>query len=213
MSKELNLYQRLNNVMKEVTTVFKGSEVSLGGSRSYKAVSHDDVTSLIHLPLANAGIFVEISTVESKITPFETKSEYQGREQIKTSYLAEVWVEATFVNVDKPDERFKVKKYAYALDSGDKAIGKAESMAVKYIFLKNLMLESTDEEESRDFEKNNKIVNKVDSSVKAAPQKTAEKPITPSTQTNSVPPVVNSALSPSRGSFRKNPAAAATEEL
>jgi Ca2+-dependent lipid-binding protein len=208
----MNLYQRLNKVMKEVTTVFKGSEVSMGGNRSYKAVSHDDVTSLIHLPLANAGVFVEISTTDSKITPIETKSEYQGREQIKISYLAEVWVQATFVNVDKPEERFSVKKYAYALDSGDKAIGKAESMAVKYIFLKNLMLESTDEEESREFERTNKLLSKADNANKPAQASVAAQPASAPTSTAPAKTAVAQATA-SRGSFRKNAAVAASEEL
>ena len=39
------------------------------------------------------------------------------------------------------------------MDNGDKAAGKALSMAVKNILLKNFMLESCDDEESRDNEK------------------------------------------------------------
>ena len=53
-----------------------------------------------------------------------------------------------------PEEREVCKSFAYAFDSGDKAVGKAESMAVKYVFLKNFVLESTDNEESRDHENN-----------------------------------------------------------
>jgi len=179
-----NLYQRLNAVMSEVTSVFKGTEVSMGGNRSYSAVSHDDVTKLIHMPLVKHGLFVEIDILDSKLTPMETVSEYQGKSQTKTSYLAEVTVQATFVNIDNPDERFAVKGYAYALDSSDKAVGKAASMAVKYIYLKNLLLESTDEEESRDFEKNHKPV--------SAPQQRQADPAP--------------AASANRGSFRKNAA-------
>lgn len=185
-NKDLNIYQRLNSVMKNITTVFKGSEVNVSASRSYTAVSHDDVTALIHKPFADAGIFVEIDTTEAKVTPFEVRKEYNGKEQVNTNYLAEVKVKATFVNIDKPDERFSVSKYAYALDTSDKAVGKAESMAVKYIFLKNLLLESTDDEESRDYEK------------QAA--KSVSKPVLVETKTNDKPAQENA----SRGSFRRN---------
>lgn len=188
-----NLYQRLNSLMADVTSVFKGTEVSMGGGRGYSAVSHDDVTKLIHMPLVNNGIFVELGVISSKLSPLETVSEYNGKQQIKTSYLAEVTVKATFVNVDKPEERFSVESYAYALDASDKAVGKAMSMATKYIYLKNLLLESTDEEEQRTFEKDNKPV-----------AKPVEKPITLTTQTNNVPPQVASTVN--RGSFRKNAA-------
>lgn len=176
--------------MADVTSVFKGTEVSMGGGRGYSAVSHDDVTRLIHMPLVNNGIFVELGVISSKLTPIETSSEYQGKQQIKTSYLAEVTIRATFVNVDKPEERFSVDSYAYALDSSDKAVGKAMSMATKYIYLKNLLLESTDEEEQRTFEKEHKPA-----------------PKTPAPQLAANPPKeLPQASAANRGSFRKNPA-------
>jgi hypothetical protein len=155
------------------------------------------------MPLVNNGIFVELGVISSKLSPLETISEYQGKQQIKTSYLAEVTVRATFVNVDKPEERFSVDSYAYALDSSDKAVGKAMSMATKYIYLKNLLLESTDEEEQRHFEKEHKPI-------AAAPNKA---PTIPSVDKNKVPQAsqeasaANSAVA-NRGSFRKNPATA-----
>lgn len=199
MNNNLNLYQRLNNVMKEVTTVFKGTEVSMGGNRSYSAVSHDDVTRLIHLPLVNNGIFVEIDIVDSKLKTFETISEYQGKSQTKISYLAEVTVQATFVNIDDPSQKFSVKSYAYAIDSSDKAVGKAESMAVKYIYLKNLLLESTDEEESRDYEIGNKQPKPAPSSAKQEQKELASPAKEPAAITG--------------GGFRKNKVAAVQEEL
>jgi hypothetical protein len=180
--------------MADVTSVFKGTEVSMGGGRGYSAVSHDDVTKLIHMPLVNNGIFVELGVISSKLSPLETVSEYNGKQQIKTSYLAEVTVRATFVNVDKPEERFSVDSYAYALDSSDKAVGKAMSMATKYIYLKNLLLESTDEEEQRHFEKEHK----------PAPAKPLEAPRPQAAAAK--PAEVPQASSVNRGSFRKNPA-------
>jgi hypothetical protein len=185
--------------MADVTSVFKGTEVSMGGGRGYSAVSHDDVTKLIHMPLVNNGIFVELGVISSKLSPLETISEYQGRQQVKTSYLAEVTVRATFVNVDKPDERFSVDSYAYALDSSDKAVGKAMSMATKYIYLKNLLLESTDEEEQRTFEKEHKPT----ASQKASPTPSA--PVTNNVAKLEEKPVEVAPVA-SRGSFRKNPA-------
>ena len=187
--------------MADVTSVFKGTEVSMGGGRGYSAVSHDDVTKLIHMPLVNNGIFVELGVISSKLSPLETISEYQGKQQIKTSYLAEVTVRATFVNVDKPEERFSVDSYAYALDSSDKAVGKAMSMATKYIYLKNLLLESTDEEEQRHFEKEHKPAPKPANVLTATVKAVGE----------AVPSEVKAspaASTANRGSFRKNPAVA-----
>jgi tRNA U38,U39,U40 pseudouridine synthase TruA len=152
--KELgNIFQRINKVMQEVTTVNKGTTVSITSSNSYKAVSHDDVTGLLHKPITDAGI-VALPNMEScELEEYVTESEYQGRVTKKIGYRVKVWASVTFFNIDKPEEKVETKCYAYALDSGDKATGKAYSMAVKYCYLKTFMLESQDEEESRDNEK------------------------------------------------------------
>lgn len=200
-----NIYQRLNAVMSDVTSVFKGTEVSMGGNRSYSAVSHDDVTKLVHMPLVKNGIFVEVDVIETKLSTIESVSEYQGKQQTKTSYLAEVTVQCNFVNIDDPKDRFSVKSFAYALDTSDKAVGKAQSMAVKYIYLKNLLLESTDEEESREYERNVRVAPKAEVSVQSTTA--VNRPVAAEKAA-----VVNGTPA-SRGSFRKNPAPATTEEL
>lgn len=144
-----NLYQRINDIQKKVVSVHKGSRVEVVKGKYYSAVSHDDIAALLHLPMAEAGISVEVDMIECSIEPIAKESIYNGQKEIKYSYLAKVKMAVTFVNSDDPKERFTVNSYGYAFDSGDKAIGKAESMAVKYVYLKNFNLESTDDEESR----------------------------------------------------------------
>lgn len=144
-----NLYQKMTDIMKEVDTVFKGANISMGNGRSYSAVTHDDVTSLLHKPLANHGIWTKVSIEKVELTTRDKPNKYGDT---SVEYRADVWVEVTFINADKPEEREVCKGFAYAFDSSDKAVGKAESMAVKYIYLKNFTLESTDNEESRDHE-------------------------------------------------------------
>ena len=136
-------------IMKEVETVFKGANISMGNGRSYSAVNHDDVARLLHRPLAEHGIITKVSVEKVELVGREKTNKYGDT---ALEYRADVWVEVTFINADKPEEREVCKSFAYAFDSGDKAVGKAESMAVKYVFLKNFVLESTDNEESRDHE-------------------------------------------------------------
>lgn len=153
ITKEYNLYQRINKVMQTVTTVTKGTTVSITQNNSYKAVSHDDVTALLHGPITDAGLVAIPTLTDVALETVAKKTEYNGKITETVSYLVKVWAEVEFINIDKPEERHTVKCYAYALDSGDKAVGKAFSMAVKYVYLKTFMLESSDEEESRDYEK------------------------------------------------------------
>lgn len=146
-----NLYQKMTSIMKEVETVFKGANISMGNGRSYSAVNHDDVARLLHKPLAENGIITKVSVEKVELSSREKTNKYGDT---SPEYRADVWVEVTFINADNPTEREVCKSFAYAFDSGDKAVGKAESMAVKYVFLKNFVLESTDNEESRDHENN-----------------------------------------------------------
>lgn len=144
-----NLYQKMASIMKEVETVFKGASISMGNGRSYSAVNHDDVARLLHKPLAEQGIITKVSVERVDISSRDKVNKYGDT---TLEYRADVWVDVTFINADNPSEREVCKSFAYAFDSGDKAVGKAESMAVKYVFLKNFVLESTDNEESRDHE-------------------------------------------------------------
>jgi hypothetical protein len=173
-----NLYQKMSDIMKDVETVFKGANISMGNGRSYSAVNHDDVARLLHKPLADAGIITKVSVERVDISSREKTNKYGDT---APEYRADVWVEVTFINADKPEEREVCKSFAYAFDSGDKAVGKAESMAVKYVFLKNFVLESTDNEESREHEINTKpapkknlaeeIKTKAEAKVEAKPEK------------------------------------------
>lgn len=157
MSKDLNLFQRINLVMKSVSSVHKGSTVEMGGGRSYSAVNHDDVTALLHGPITAAGIVAMPDMSDFTLEALESKSEYQGKVTTKVSYLAKIQASVTFINIDKPEEKITTKCYSYAMDSSDKAMGKAYSMALKYCYLKTFMLESLDEEESREYEKGYKL--------------------------------------------------------
>jgi len=158
MSKDLNLFQRINLVMKSVNSVHKGSTVEMGGGRSYTAVNHDDVTSLLHGPITAAGIVAMPDMADFTLETLETKSEYQGKVTSKVSYLAKIQASVTFINIDRPEDKITTKCYSYAMDSSDKAMGKAYSMALKYCYLKTFMLESLDEEESRAYESQSREV-------------------------------------------------------
>lgn len=151
MVNQKNLYQKMQAIMREVDTVFKGASINMGNGRSYSAVNHDDVARLLHKPLAEQGIITKVSVTKVDISYRDKTNKYGDT---SPEYRADVWVTVTFINADKPEEREVCESFAYAFDSGDKAVGKAQSMAVKYVFLKNFVLESTDNEESRDHETN-----------------------------------------------------------
>jgi len=148
-----NLQMKMINIMARVNSVFKGATVSTGkNSKAYKAVSHDDVAALIHPELVKEKIWCKVNVDNCELVRNEREMKDAEGTYFKVDYLARVWLTVSFVNAENPTEREECKSFAYAIDNSDKAVGKAVSMATKYVYLKNFTLESTDEEEQRTVE-------------------------------------------------------------
>lgn len=144
-----SLAEKMVNIMSRVDSVFKGARIEITQSRSYNAVSHDDIAALIHPELVQEKIWTKVTVKSCDVERIAViKKGSQGSYET-VEYLAKAWVTVSFINAENPQDREDVDSFAYAIDSGDKATGKALSMAVKYVYLKNFTLESTDEEEAR----------------------------------------------------------------
>jgi len=130
---ELNIYQRINAVMKEKIYVKKGSAGQGTG------VGYDDLISVLSPLLVKNGIVVTA----------EKEGESSSRENKKGSYIYQSDYIIHYVNIDKPEDRFSTRVEAHAMDSGDKAPGKAITYATKTSMLKVFSVESGDNEESR----------------------------------------------------------------
>lgn len=133
-----NIYQRLNQVMKEVEYIQKSEKTV---NNSYRFVSHDQVTAKLHMPFVKAGIVVIPSVLEMK----------------QDGNRSEIKLQVEFINIDDPKDRITTIHYGHGIDGGgtnkdgklipvgDKGIGKAISYAFKYAMLKTLMLETGDD--------------------------------------------------------------------
>lgn len=143
-----NIYQKIIKVYNEVESVQKNAEVSVTQNSSYMAVTHDAVTKALHKPLAKAGIVIRPTQKSCVISTHEKQDKYKP-ELKNIIYRADVVASIDFINAENPTEILTSEATAYALDSGDKAVSKAYSMAIKMILLKTFMLESMDEEEAR----------------------------------------------------------------
>lgn len=141
---ELNIYQRINAVMKDVSYVQKDRAVS-GGGANYKAVTHDQAVSVIRASLVNHGIVIE---------PVQRSGEFLQMRDLNLPQPVKMglysgFYDVHFVNIDKPEERTTISVEAHANDNGDKAPGKAMTYAVKTAILKQFTLETGEDDESR----------------------------------------------------------------
>jgi hypothetical protein len=125
---EKNIYQRLHEVMKEVSYVQKGDKQVNG---QYRFVSHDAVTGKIRPALLTHGVL----------------SIPQNMKHVKDGNMTIIEMDIRFVNIDKPEDFIDVPSVGYGIDSQDKGVGKAISYAVKYGLLKALSLETGDDPE------------------------------------------------------------------
>jgi len=128
MEKKLNIYQKINAVMKEVKVIQKESKKVNG---QYTFVSHDAVTGALHMPMAEHGIVMIPTIVELTQDGNRTVAK----------------MDISFVNADDPADRIVVQYFGYGIDPSDKGIGKAVSYAVKYALLKQFCLETGDDVE------------------------------------------------------------------
>lgn len=145
-----NIYQRVNEIRKEVHYVRKDKKVGEGG---YLAVTHDAVTALTRESLIKHGVSLIPSLISSAVNPTGTTTA-KGIPFIR--YEAKYRFDV--VNCDEPQDRFQLEIESHAIDQGDKAPGKALSYAKKYVVLKLLEIESGEEEEERDFQKAGKML-------------------------------------------------------
>ena len=139
METSKNIYQRIAAVMAEIGYIQKDRNVSTGGG-SYKAVSHDTVVATLRPFIIKHGIQPTISMIEGA---FDDAKEGSKQRLFRATFVV------AFVNCDKPEESVSMVVPAHALDSGDKAPGKAISYAFKYAMLKTFCLETGEDEESR----------------------------------------------------------------
>lgn len=140
---DLNIYQRINAVMKENIYLKKGSAGQGTG------VQYDELIAILAPFLVKHGIVV---------TP-EKVGDSRSRETKKGTYIFESDFNISYINIDKPEDRLVTLVESHSMDSGDKAPGKAITYATKISMLKVFSIESGDAEESRTSDLDFEVIN------------------------------------------------------
>ena len=130
IAKGLNVYQKINRIMQEVSYIHKDAKITLQRG-SYKGVRYDVLIGKIRQYFCDEGVIVVPSIFGTEVEGNRTKMK----------------VMTLFINADDPEDRFSIDTYSHSDDNTDKGPGKAYTYAVKMALLKVLMLESGDNEE------------------------------------------------------------------
>lgn len=135
----LNIYQRINAVMKDCEYLQKKD------AQQGKGIKYDEVIAMLREHLIKHGIVMVINQ-----SSMECLAGVEGTKQ----KVCQGHYEMELVNIDKPDEKVKHSVFAQGMDGGDKGPGKAHTYAMKLMLVKGFALETGEDEESR-AEKNN----------------------------------------------------------
>lgn len=119
----MNIYEKILNIMKDVTYLSKDDKVSFGNTR-YMALSEEKVTTLMHNKLVEQGLVV-----------FPIDMTWERRDNI-----THVDVIYRIVNVDDPKEYIQVVSCGDGADTQDKGSGKAMTYAYKYMWLRTFAI-------------------------------------------------------------------------
>jgi len=138
----VNIYQRINAVMKDVNYVQKDAQVS-GGGQNYSAVTHDQVVSMVRGAMVKHGVVCYPEQIKGEMLIMR-----DVQKDIKMHLYAGEY-KIHFVGIDEGDE-VAVIVQAHANDNGDKAPGKCLTYAVKSAILKVFNLETGVNDESRE---------------------------------------------------------------
>lgn len=131
----MNLYQKINEVKKEVKVLSKDAETS--GKRAYSYVSGSQILRTIKNKMEELGLlFLPVETKSRSWTTFNyTNSSGEG----KTDFIVEGTVSYEWIDTDDPNERQRVDFDYYGQQNDiSKAFGSALTYSERYLLLKSL---------------------------------------------------------------------------
>ena len=125
------LAKKLLNVMKNCRSLTYDSD---NGEVGYKYVSAAKVNAAVNAALVENGI---VTCATSKVKSCVEVERDNGKE-----FLATVEVEIRLIDTDS-EEFFMIRGVGQGIDAGDKAVAKAQTMAVKYAWKNSLLIADT----------------------------------------------------------------------
>lgn len=153
--KGMNIFQRVAAITEELGVVAKNLSIKAGGN-SYKAVGERDIIDAVKPLEGKYRVYsypsdreiLESETLESE------RTYNNGNTNKTTTFFTRVKTTYTFVNIDRPDERFTTIVFSEGIDPGDKGSGKAMTYADKYALMKAYKISTGDDPDQNPSEEN-----------------------------------------------------------
>lgn len=128
----MNIYQKINEVMKAIEYLTKDDKVEFGTTK-YKAISEEKVTTAVRKELVKQGIVI-----------LPINQEAENKELIRTeksvNMLSSVHVRYRIQNIDDVNDFVEVESNGTGVDTQDKGVGKAMTYSYKYMLLRTFAI-------------------------------------------------------------------------
>ena len=128
----MNIYQKINEVMKNIEYLTKDDKVEFGTTK-YKAISEEKVTTAVREQLVKQGIVI-----------LPRSQEAENKELIRTeksvNMLTSVHTKYRIQNIDDVNDYIEVESNGSGVDTQDKGVGKAMTYAYKYMLLRTFAI-------------------------------------------------------------------------
>ena len=137
MNNTMNVFQRMNAVMSEVSYLMKDGTVETGGGKSYRAITDAKVRRAINPALVKYGLVIVPISVRSKREDERVLAydRYQKKEIERINRVTTIEASYRIQNIDDKDDFIVVEGAGTGVDTQDKGIGKAQTYAYKYMIL------------------------------------------------------------------------------
>lgn len=134
----MNLYQKINRVMKDIQYLQKDDKVSMGGNNSYKAMSEEKVTQVVRESLITNGLVI------LPVSQAHSRDELRDKDGILKGYLSIVDTQYKIVDIDSGQYELLASSGTGA-DTQDKGVGKAMTYSYKYLLLRTFAIPTGDD--------------------------------------------------------------------
>lgn len=150
----MNIYQKINEVMKAIEYLAKDDKVEFGTTK-YKAISEEKVTTAVRDQLVKQGIVILPVLQESTVVELiRTDKSVNQRADVHTRYRIQ--------NIEDINDFIEVESNGSGVDTQDKAVGKAMTYAYKYMLLRTFAIPTgEDPDKISSAETDNKIENEI----------------------------------------------------
>lgn len=133
----MNVFQKIAEVMKDVSYLQKDDNVDAGKGKSYRAITEEKVTSALRASLIKHGLVI-IPVKQDRTTSSESVVTKYGDQRI--NHLVEVDTQYRIQNVDDAEDYIIASSSGSGVDTQDKGVGKAMTYSYKYLLLRTFAI-------------------------------------------------------------------------